>query len=76
MARGNGSTSSNNRMGRMVEKVTVYKDKTIKGENKIGPVSAIRRKEKTVSSRRAKRMVKRGWEYGTAKSARWGNKIN
>jgi len=65
MARGNGSTSSNNRMGKMVEKVTMYKDKVIDGENENGLVSAIERKEKSVSSRRAKRMVKRGWEYAS-----------
>lgn len=65
MARGNGSTSSNNRMGKMVEKVTMYKDKVINAENENGLMSAIERKEKSVSSRRAKRMVKRGWEYAS-----------
>ena len=68
MAKGNGSTSSNNRMGKMVERVTMYKDK-IK-LSKDGLASSMIRKEKEVSSRRAKRMANRGWNYGTASSIR------
>tara|TARA_Y100001973_G_C5198602_1_gene336011 strand:- start:2647 stop:2859 length:213 start_codon:yes stop_codon:yes gene_type:complete len=66
MAKGNGSTSSNNRMGKMVERVTMVKDK--EKRSKDGLASSIVRKTKEVNPRRAKRMEKRGWEYGAAKS--------